>query len=166
MSRSWTRTITARNTARAISALRLTVHPQVEPTTEFDTWDCCVPVTLARSARTLAIWAEVSEAVSTWTCVGLPGWLAICTTFATGPSASETCAWVTGWAGWTLNTPPPLKSKLISPWYRRLAMDTGVDSSSFEILDGGADAHEPPFLEQPRPGEQAHRRPAVGPDRG
>src|SRR6266498_239639 len=128
MSRSWTRaisaetdilksnrsdasaTITARNTARAISALRLTVDPQVEPTTEFDTWDGCVPVTLARSARTLAIWAEVSEAVSTWTCVGLPGWLAICTTFATGPSASETCAWVTGWAGWTLNTPPPLKS--------------------------------------------------------
>src|SRR6266511_1518993 len=92
MSRSWTRTITARNTARAISALRLTVDPQVEPTTEFDTWDGCVPVTLARSARTLAIWAEVSEAV------------------ATGPSASETCAWVTGWAGWTLNTPPPLKS--------------------------------------------------------
>jgi hypothetical protein len=90
--------------------LRVTVVPQVEPTTELDTCDGCVPVTLARSARTLAIWSEVSDAVSTWTCVGLPGWLAICTTLATGPSALVTCAWVTGWAGCTLKAPPPLKS--------------------------------------------------------
>src|SRR6266508_2619191 len=40
-------------------------------------------------------------------------------------------------------------------------MDTGVDSSSFEILDGGADAHEPPFLEQPAKKSMSVARPRV-----
>src|SRR6266496_1371600 len=189
--------ITTRNTARAMSALRVTVLPHLDPTTLLDTWLGWTPVTRAMSERTLAIWSELSDSVCTITRPGLPGCaLVTWTTLATEPTPLETSAWVTGWAGRTVKTPPPLKSmpnrspgknraiteismarpeirnhvrqrptksKLSWPWYRRLAMDTGVDSSSFEILDSGADAHEPPLLEQPRPGEQAHRRPAVEP---
>jgi hypothetical protein len=101
----------ARNTARATRALRVTVLPHLEPTTLLETWLSCTPLTRARSARTLAICAEVSDSVWTITRVGLPGFAVVSwMTLATGPTALETWACVTGLAGWTVKTPPPLKS--------------------------------------------------------
>ena len=52
-------------------------------------------------------------------------------------------------------------SKLVSPWYMRLARDT--DRILLAGSDGGADADEAPLLEQAEPGEQGDRRPGEEP---
>src|SRR5918995_3282215 len=55
----------------------------------------------------------------------------------------------------------PTMSKLVSPWYMRLARDT--DRILLAGSDGGADADEAPLLEQAESGEQGDRRPGEEP---
>src|SRR5918993_2143489 len=55
----------------------------------------------------------------------------------------------------------PTMSKLVSPWYMRLARDT--DRFLLAGSDGGADADEAPLLEQAESGEQGDRRPGEEP---
>src|SRR5215217_5258790 len=181
-----------RNASRAMTALRETVLPHLEPTVLVETALTWTPATLASSVRIRATsgWGTTSVWTITWTGLSSVTW----TTSATGPTAPRTWASVTAWVGWTRNTAPPLKSmpklrpgttrltreistsapemvnhrrrrptmsKLVSPWYRRLARDT--DGILLAGSDGGADADEAPLLEQAESGEQGDRRPGEEP---
>src|SRR5919106_871332 len=183
-----------RNASRAMTALRETVLPHLEPMDSVETALTGTPATLASSVRMLATsaWGTSSVWTITWTGFSSVTW----TTSATDPTASRTRASVTAWVGWTRNTAPPLKSmpklrpgttrltreistsaaemanhrrrrptmsKLVSPWYRRLARDT--DGILLAGSDGGADADEAPLLEQAESGEQGDRGPGEEPGR-
>src|SRR5918995_1036235 len=183
---------TTRNTSRAMTALRETVLPHLEPMFSVETSLRSTPPSSARAVLILATsgWPSSSVWTITWTGSLSVTW----TTSAAGPTARRTWASVTGRSGWTRNTAPPLKSmpklrpgttrltretsrstaemvnhrrrrptmsKLVSPWYRRLARDT--DWILLAGSDGGADADEAPLLEQAEPGEQGDRRPGEEP---
>src|SRR5919107_4031857 len=144
-----------RKASRAMTALRDTVLPHLEPMVSVETPLSCTPATPASSLRMRVTSAAGSSSV--WTLTWM-GWVSVIWTIsAAEPTASRTWASVTGLVGWTRNTAPPLKSmpklrpgtikltsemttsapeianhrrrrpmmsKLVSPWYRRLARDT------------------------------------------
>src|SRR5215217_159345 len=181
-----------RKASRAMTALRETVLPHLEPMVSVETALSWTPAILASSVliRVTSAWGSTSVWTITWT-----GFSSVtCTTSATDPTAPRTWASVTAWVGWTRNRAPPLKSmpklrpgtirltsematstaetvnhrrrrptmsKLVSPWYRRLARDT--DGILLAGSDGGADADEAPLLEQAESGEQGDRRPGEEP---
>src|SRR4029453_4338218 len=159
-----------RKASRAMTALRDTVLPHLEPMVSVETPLSCTPATWASSVRMRVTWAAGSSSVWTMTWIGSVS--QIWTISAAEPTARRTWASVTVWVGWTRNTPPPFKempkcrpgtirltseiatstpetvnhrrrrptmSKLVSPWYRRLAGDTdGV------LLGGQTGARRPP----------------------
>src|SRR6266702_3462247 len=118
--------ITIRKAISAWIILRETVLPHLDPTTVVSTWLEVTPATLARFARTAAVWATSSGSVCTTTWEGFPGWApVIWTTLATGPSAVETSPWLTACDGVAVKRPPPRKS--------RPNLRPGKNSASTEI---------------------------------
>jgi hypothetical protein len=125
-------TTTTRNTSRAITALRETALPHLEPMESVETALRSTPASSASPVRILATSAGASSSVwtITWTGSSSVTW----TTSAAGPTAARILASVTSVVGWTRNTAPPLKSMpKLRPGTTRLASE--MTTSAAEMVN-------------------------------
>src|SRR5215216_4017571 len=146
-----------RNASRAMTALRETVLPHLEPMVSVETaLTCTTSATDPTAPRT---WASVTAWVG-WTRNRAPPLKSMP---KLRPGTTRLTREISTSAPEMVNhrRRRPTMSKLVSPWYRRLARDT--DGILLAGSDGGADADEAPLLEQAESGEQGDRRPGEEP---